>query len=146
MKKITRSALLPYSAPQVYDLVNDVARYPEFLPWCGGAKVIEQTETEMVASVTIAKLGFSKSFTTRNQLVLNKSIHMQLLEGPFSHLEGLWSFKALNEEACKITFEVEFEVSHGLLNKALGPIFEQIASSFVDSFCQRAKQVYSLTN
>lgn len=143
MKKITRSALLLYSAEQVYNLVNDVPKYPEFLPWCGGAKIVAQSETEMVASVTIAKLGFSKTFTTRNALVKNESIQMQLIEGPFSHLEGGWTFKSLDESACKITFDISFEVSHGLLNKALGPIFEQIASTFVASFCQRAKEVYS---
>lgn len=142
MKKIVRSALLPFSAQQLYVLVNDVARYPEFLPWCGGAQVLETSANEMVASVTIAKAGLSKTFTTKNKLVEGELILMELLDGPFSHLKGEWSFKALDETACKIQFEVEFEVSNGLLNMALGPIFEQIASTFVDSFCQRSKQIY----
>ena len=142
MKKIVRSALIPFSAQQVYSLVNDVSKYPEFLPWCGGAKVLNETDHQMTASVTIAKAGLSKTFTTQNQLVPGEQILMTLVEGPFSYLQGEWSFKKLDDSACKIQFEVEFEVSNGLLNMALGPIFEQIASTFVDSFCKRAKQVY----
>lgn len=142
MKKISRSALLPYSAEKVYKLVNDVNAYPEFLPWCGGAQVLEESETEMLASVTIAKAGISKAFTTSNQLEYGKSISMTLVDGPFSELKGEWVFKSLDENACKIEFEVAFAVSNGVLNAAIGTIFEQIASTFVDSFCKRAKDVY----
>lgn len=142
MKKITRSALLPYSSELIYNLVNDVDKYPEFLPWCGGSEVIESSGNEMVASVTIAKMGVNQTFVTRNTLTTNESIEMQLVEGPFSALTGVWTFKALADDACKIEFEVSFEVSNGLLNAAIGTVFEQIASTFVQSFCDRAKQVY----
>lgn len=142
MKKIARTALLPYSAEQVYAIVNDVASYPDFLPWCGGAEVISQSETQMQASVTIAKAGIKQTFKTTNQLIPGQRIEMQLLDGPFKSLRGEWVFKALDENACKIFFEVEFEVSNGLLNVAIGPIFEHIASTLVDSFCERAKQIY----
>lgn len=142
MKKIARSALLPYSAEQVYNLVNDVKSYPEFLPWCGGSEVMYQTESEMQAGVTISKAGIKQSFVTKNQLVPGKRIVMHLVDGPFKSLRGEWEFKALDEDACKIKFEVEFEVSNRLLNLAIGPIFEQIATTMVDSFCERAKQVY----
>ncbi len=142
MKKIARTALLPYSAKQMYDIVNDVAAYPEFLPWCGASHVVSQSNLEMVASVTIAKAGIRQTFQTRNHLVPGERIEMQLQEGPFKSLKGEWQFKVLNFEACKIQFEVEFEVSNGLLSAAIGPIFEHIASTMVDSFCERAKQVY----
>ncbi|MDX1795618.1 MAG: type II toxin-antitoxin system RatA family toxin [Hydrogenovibrio sp.] len=142
MKKITRTALLPYSAESVYRLVNEVDAYPEFLPWCGGSEILDASDDEMTASVTIAKAGLHHTFTTKNKLTPPESIEMSLVDGPFSHLSGIWHFKALDEQACKISFELEFEISNSLLNLALGPVFEQIASTMVQSFCDRAKQVY----
>lgn len=142
MKKITRSALLPYSAQKMYDLVNAVDQYPQFLPWCGGAQINHATQTFMQASVTIAKAGISQTFETENHLTPNQRIEMKLLDGPFKFLHGEWTFKALDEEACKIVFDIEFEMKSGLLNMAIGPIFEQIASTLVDSFVERAKQIY----
>jgi ribosome-associated toxin RatA of RatAB toxin-antitoxin module len=142
MKKITRTALLPYSAQQLYDLVNDVGSYPQFLPWCGGAEVVSEDALQMQARVTIAKAGIKQTFETCNHLVPGQRIEMQLVDGPFKHLRGEWLFKPLDVDACKIQFEVEFEVSSGLLNVAIGPLFEQIANTLVDSFCERAKQVY----
>lgn len=142
MKKITRTALLPYSAKLIYDLVNDVESYPEFLPWCGNAEVIESSDQQMVAGVTISKMGLNQTFVTRNQLTEPSEINMTLVKGPFSHLVGTWGFKALSDDACKIEFEVEFEVSSSLLSAAISTVFEQIASTFVQSFCERAKVVY----
>lgn len=142
MKKIARTALLPYSAHQMYALVNDVTSYTEFLPWCGDSEVISESGIEMIASVTIAKMGITQTFKTRNHLVEGERIEMNLLDGPFKSLKGEWFFKVLDVDACKIQFEVEFEVNSGLLNAAIGPIFEQISSTLVDSFCERAKQVY----
>jgi len=142
MKKIARTALLPYSAEQVFHLVNDVARYPEFLPWCGGAEVMSESEFDMQAGVTISKAGIKQTFVTQNHLVPGRRIEMQLIDGPFKHLHGEWEFKVLDADACKIIFEIEFEVSNSLLNAAIGAVFEQIASTMVDSFCERAKQVY----
>ena len=142
MKKIARTALLPYSAEKIFAIVNNVAAYPGFLPWCGESEVISETSSEMIASVTIAKAGIKQKFQTKNHLVPGQRIEMQLVDGPFKYLRGEWNFKVLDEEACKIQFEVEFEVSSGLLNAAIGPIFEQISTTLVDSFCERAKQVY----
>jgi ribosome-associated toxin RatA of RatAB toxin-antitoxin module len=142
MKSIQRSALLPFSAQQMFDLVNDVNRYPEFLPWCGGSEVVSQGADFMEASVTIAKMGIHQTFTTYNQLISGESIHMELKDGPFKSLNGCWHFKSLSDEACKISFEVSFEMKAGVLSKVLAPVFEQIASTMVDSFCKRAKEVY----
>lgn len=142
MKKITRTALLPYSAKQVYDLVNDVASYPDFLPWCGGSEVLSESDYEMQAKVTIAKAGISQTFETCNHLVPGERIEMRLVDGPFKALHGEWEFKVLDVDACKILFEVEFEVSSGLLSAAISTVFEQIANTLVDAFCERARQVY----
>jgi ribosome-associated toxin RatA of RatAB toxin-antitoxin module len=142
MKKIARSALLPYSAEQMYQLVNDVAKYPEFLPWCGGSEVLSQSDYEMTASIKIAKAGIQQYFVTKNHLVPAQRIEMSLVDGPFKHLKGKWQFKVLDVDACKIQFEVEFEVSNPILNLAIGTVFEQIASTMVDSFCERAKQIF----
>jgi len=96
----------------------------------------------MVARVTISKAGLSQTFETKNYLTLGERIEMHLLEGPFKLLEGEWVFKPLDEKACKIQFEVAFEVSHGVLNMAIGTVFEHISSTLVDSFCERAKVIY----
>lgn len=142
MKKITRSALLPYSAESMFELVNDVATYPEFLPWCGGSEVIEHTDDEMVASILIAKAGLKHKFMTRNELQRPEKIELHLLEGPFKSLYGVWEFQSLDSQACKISLDIEFEISNSFLNAAVGVIFEQIVSTLVQSFCDRAKQVY----
>lgn len=142
MKKISRTALLNYSAMQMYEVVNNVAAYPEFLPWCGGVQVFSQSEQDLEASILIEKLGVRKAFSTHNHMLPGQRIEMRLKDGPFSHLEGEWNFKALDTSACKISFNIEFEVSNGLVNMALGKLFEQIANTMVDSFIARATQLY----
>ena len=141
MKKINRNALLPYSAEALFCIVNDVNAYPEFLPWCNGAEVLESSEHKMIAKVGIAKAGISQYFTTENKLVYGERIELSLIDGPFSHLHGVWTFKALDESACKIELELEFEVSNSLLNMALSSVFEQVVSTMVQSFCERAKNI-----
>jgi len=142
MKKIARSALQPYPASHLYDLVNDVSRYPEFLPWCSHGEVLECSDSHMVAGVTIARGPVRQRFVTRNRLIPDEAIHMQLVEGPFRHLEGVWRFTPLAEDACRIEFEIEYEVAGGLFGRLLAPVFEQIASTLVDAFSQRARQLY----
>lgn len=139
---IQRSALLPYPAKALYDLVNDVANYPAFLPWCASTTVIEHTDTLMRASLQVAKGGISQQFVTRNTLVPGQSIEMNLEEGPFTELHGLWQFKALTDKACKISLDLSFEYSGQLVRATLGPLFNQAANTLVDAFCQRAKQLY----
>ncbi|MBU3058332.1 MULTISPECIES: type II toxin-antitoxin system RatA family toxin [Pseudomonas] len=139
---IQRSALLPYPARALYDLVNDVASYPAFLPWCSASEVLESSETEMRASLTVAKGGLSQYFVTRNILEPGQSIVMNLENGPFSHLHGVWHFKALTEKACKISLDLSFDYAGPLVKATLGPLFNQAANTLVDAFCQRAKQLY----
>lgn len=139
---IQRSALLPYPAKALYDLVNDVANYPAFLPWCASTTVIEHTDTLMRASLQVAKGGVSQQFVTRNTLVPGQTIEMNLEEGPFTELHGVWQFKALTDKACKISLDLSFEYSGQLVRATLGPLFNQAANTLVDAFCQRAKQLY----
>lgn len=145
MKQITRSALLPYSARAMFDLVNDVARYPEFLPWCHDAQVLSMTETSMQARIGIKKAGMTTAFTTDNRLEAPSRIDLALVEGPFQHLHGTWHFDALGDaqqQACRITLDLRFQMKHQLLSLAVGPVFEQIAQTMVQSFSERAKQLY----
>lgn len=139
---IQRSALLPYSAAAMYSLINDVAKYPEFLPWCSASEVLEETEYFMRAGLMIAKGHLSQRFITKNTLVPNQSISMALEEGPFSQLQGAWEFKALGESACKISLDLEFDYAGPIIKATLGPLFTQAANTMVDAFCQRAKQLY----
>lgn len=142
MKKISRTALQPYSAQQMFDLVNDVARYPEFLPWCSKGEVIHHNGDEMVASVHIRKGPVQQQFTTHNRMIPGERIDMTLVDGPFKHLQGQWRFIPLAEDACKVEFDIEYEVASGLFGKLLAPVFEQIATTLVDAFCQRARSEY----
>jgi ribosome-associated toxin RatA of RatAB toxin-antitoxin module len=140
--RILRSALLPYPAQTLYDLVNDVARYPEFLPWCSATEVLEASDVQMLARLVIAKGGLSQRFITRNQLVSGQRIEMGLVEGPFSQLNGVWEFKALGDKACKISLDLSFDYAGPLVRATLGPLFNQASNTLVDAFCQRVKQLY----
>ena len=139
---IHRSALLPYPAQALFDLVNDVASYPEFLPWCSASEVLEVSATHMCASLAVAKGGLSQRFVTRNTLVPGQSIELKLQEGPFTQLHGRWEFKALGDKACKISLDLTFDYAGAMVRATLGPLFNQAANTLVDAFCQRAKQLY----
>ncbi len=142
MPNINRTALVQYSAEQMFQLVDDIAAYPEFLPWCGGAEEHNRNEQSVEASVMIQKGSVNKSFTTQNRLTKPELIELTLVDGPFKKLVGEWRFEALSENACKITFNMDFEFSNMLVGMAVGPIFNQVANTFVDSFVERAKTVY----
>lgn len=142
MAQVNKSALVPFSAEQMFQLVDDVPSYKEFLPWCGGSEEVSREEGSVVASVTIAKGSVNKTFTTRNTSTDTQQIHMQLVEGPFKRLDGYWHFKQLKDDACKVTLELDYEFSNRLLGMAVGPVFNQIANAMVDSFVERAKTVY----
>ena len=142
MPKVTRSALVSFSADQMFDLVNDVARYPEFLPGCSGSRVIESSDSAMVASVDVSKAGISKTFTTSNRLAEGAEILMELVDGPFEKLQGGWYFTPLDDQACKVELKLEFEFSSRMIEMAFGKIFNELTSNMVNAFTQRAKQVY----
>jgi ribosome-associated toxin RatA of RatAB toxin-antitoxin module len=142
MKQVSRSALVSFSAEQMFDLVNDVLRYPEFLPGCSGSQVLESSPEKMVASVDVSKAGISKTFTTSNILNKSESILMELVDGPFKTLKGGWYFTVLDEQACKVELKLEFEFSSKMIELAFGKIFNELTSNMVNSFTKRAKQVY----
>lgn len=142
MPNISKQALVPYTAAEMFDLVDDVDAYSQFLPWCRTSRVLSRSEDEVKASIEIAHGALHKSFTTRNRIQHAKMIEMRLLEGPFRHLEGFWRFEPLGERACKVSLDLEFEFASRLIGLAMGPIFSQISSSLVDAFVKRAEQVY----
>ncbi|EKO3929986.1 SRPBCC family protein [Vibrio fluvialis] len=144
MKQVSRSALVSFSADQMFHLVNDVARYPEFLPGCSGSRVIEASSEKMVASVDVSKAGISKTFTTSNELNHGESIIMNLVDGPFRTLRGGWYFTPLDEQACKVELKLEFEFSSKMIEIAFGKVFNELTSNMVNAFTKRAKQVYAL--
>jgi ribosome-associated toxin RatA of RatAB toxin-antitoxin module len=123
-------------------LVNDIASYPQFLPWCSKANVLEQNIDFMVASIEVQKGGIRQSFTTRNDLSSEGKIVMDLVDGPFKYLKGVWDFIHLKEGACKVILTLEFELKQNIAKMAFGPVFNQAANSMVDAFCERANQVY----
>jgi ribosome-associated toxin RatA of RatAB toxin-antitoxin module len=142
MSSVKKSVLVPYSASRMFELVERVEDYPSFLPWCGGAEVHSRTPESMVATLRIDYLGLKQSFTTENTHEPDRSIHMRLREGPFKTLDGVWTFQPLREDACKVSFSLEYVFAGNLLSRALSPVFDQIASSFVDAFVKRAEAVY----
>ena len=143
MTAIHRSALMPYSAEQMYDVIIDIERYPDFLPWCAGTEILEHHDDFMRASIHMRKGKLNHSFTTQNRLVPGKQVHMELVDGPFRKLEGDWLLTPLPEDrGCKIELDLEFEFSNRLVGMLIGPVFTQIANSLVDAFCQRAHQLY----
>jgi ribosome-associated toxin RatA of RatAB toxin-antitoxin module len=143
--RINRSALVMFSAQQMYELINDVRSYPEFLPWCASATLLEDDGINMRASLEVSKGGMRQSFTTNNSLKAHEKISMTLVEGPFRKLKGDWNFIALREDACKVELDLEFELKQGVAKLAFGPVFNQAANTMVDAFCERAKVVYGVS-
>ncbi len=142
MTTIHRNALVMHSAADMFALVNDVLAYPEFLPWCSRAEVLEQGPTIMVAKLEIARGKLRQSFTTRNTLKAPGSIRMQLEDGPFRVFKGCWKFSPLDERACKVALDLEFEFSGTLASVLLGRVFDEAADHMIDAFCKRANEIH----
>jgi ribosome-associated toxin RatA of RatAB toxin-antitoxin module len=142
MTTVNRNAIVPYSAAQMYALVDDIARYPEFLPWCAEAREISRTPDEVQATLTLQWKGFSKNFTTRNLLQPHKMMEIRLVDGPFKHLEGFWQFTPLGDQGSKVQLALEFEFSNHFISLAFSKVFEQISLQLVQAFCTRAVDVY----
>jgi ribosome-associated toxin RatA of RatAB toxin-antitoxin module len=142
MTLVQKSALVKYSARQMFDLVNDIEAYPQFLPWCSGSRIIKREDDVVEAELMISKGGFKKSFSTQNKIDMGGRITVSLLNGPFSRLDGVWNFMPLREDASKISLDLEFEMSGVLANLAFGAVFNQICNTMVASFTSRAKEVY----
>lgn len=142
MARVQKSVLLWHSARQMFDLVTDVTSYPQFLPWCAAAEVHAADANGMHATLYIDYRGVKQQFTTLNTHVRDERVTMELERGPFSQLHGEWRFTALSVEACKVEFDLQYSFSSSLLERAVGPVFEAITSTFVDAFVKRAEAVY----
>jgi ribosome-associated toxin RatA of RatAB toxin-antitoxin module len=142
LAKVEKSALVPFSAPAMFELVNDVDNYQVFLPWCRTSRVLSDTEDERCGELEVARAGIRQTFATCNRLHYPERIDLRLKEGPFRRLEGHWQFQPLSDTACKVRLEIEFEFSGKLIDAAFGAVFRQIADSLVDAFCKRAAEVY----
>ena len=140
--KIERSALVAYSAMDMFQLVADVPAYPQFLSWCTATMVHEQDSVMQKASLTVVVAGIRQHFTTMNALRSGERVEMRLLEGPFRSLQGEWSFAQLGEDGCKISLELDFEMNAGPMASVFGKGFGKIADRLVEDFCKRAEMVY----
>ncbi len=142
MAEVNKSVLVAHSAQQMFDLVDRVEDYPQFLPWCGGSSVSFRSADKLVASIQIDYMHVRQQFSTENSNQPPYLIQIRLLDGPFRQLDGEWRFKPLGDAACKIEFVLHYEFSSKLLDTVLGPVFNYIANSFVEAFVVRAEKVY----
>ena len=142
MPSISRSALVMFSVEEMYQLINDIVAYPQFIPDCGDSKIISQDQHEMIAGLLVSIGGLKKWFTTKNTLLSNSEIKMTLVDGPFKNLTGSWELTPLSEEACKISLHLDYEFSSKVFDLAFGRVFNSLANNMVQAFTQRAKDVY----
>jgi ribosome-associated toxin RatA of RatAB toxin-antitoxin module len=145
MKTVQKSVLIWYSATEMFNLVTDVARYPEFLPWCDQASVLNKTEDSMTAKIGIAFAGLKQSFTTQNTHEASRLVRLKLVDGPFSKLDGEWTFTPVGDDAqraCRVALTLRYDFDSIALATLVGPVFDKIAGSLVDAFVKRAQQVY----
>ncbi|MBT8084126.1 MAG: type II toxin-antitoxin system RatA family toxin [Woeseia sp.] len=142
MHKVNRSALVPYSAEQMFSLVDDIESYPEFLPWCSDARIDSRDGEIVVATLQLKKGGLRKRFSTQNTRDIPVAIDLKLLSGPFQALSGGWRFKALGEQGSKVSLELSFEFESQMLDLLLGSYFEDTCNKLIDAFTQRAAAVY----
>lgn len=147
MKHVKRSVLLWYSAREMYDLVTGISAYPQFLPWCDRAEVLEQREEGLTARLGLAYAGVRHAFTTRNEHLPHEAVSVRLVEGPFSLLEGQWNFRSIaqapeDRQACRVELDLRYAFSSRALELVLSPVFDRVANTLVDAFVERAEQVY----
>jgi ribosome-associated toxin RatA of RatAB toxin-antitoxin module len=145
MAHVKKSVLVGYSAAQMFDLVDRVEDYPEFLPWCGGTETKWRDDRKTIATIHIRYLHVTQSFTTENDKHYPQEMRINLIHGPFRHMQGTWRFHALAEDACKVEFDLQYEFSSKLLENLMSSIFHHIAGSLVDAFVHRAEAVYGVS-
>ena len=143
MPSVSRSAIVPFSAMQMYDLVNGIDDYPAFVPWCSDSYSEQQSTHQKRATLFFKRGAIKTSFTTSNTLTENKQIDMQLLDGPFRHLHGVWIFSDIDDSGSKVELELDYELSNSVIKLALEPLFNQIANRLVNAFVNRAEQIYT---
>lgn len=144
MNKVEKTVLVMHSAEQMFNLVDAVEDYPNFLPWCGGVDLHERTDTSTSATLHINYHGIKQKFTTVNRKIFPTNMDIALKDGPFKHLEGDWRFIELRADACKIEFRLNYEFANGFLERLISPVFNHIAATFVDSFVTQADKIYTV--
>jgi len=142
MTEINKELLVPYSAEQMYSLVNDIEQYPEFLDWCSKANILEQSKDSITAKLNLAYSGFEQSFTTKNIIEPHNKVTMSLVDGPFKNLDGIWLFTDINNAGSKVEFKLDFEFDNFFMAMTFNKVFSGMVEKMVDCFYQRAKQVY----
>src|SRR4249919_1852615 len=140
MREVKRTALVAEPPGRMYSLINDIERYPEFVPWCTAARIVERKEAEVVATLNIKRGPLKAEFTTRNLLERDRRVLMQLVSGPFRVLEGLWTLSPLGELGCRVELEMRFEFSNRVSGALFEPLFVDTAASLVDAFVRRARE------
>jgi ribosome-associated toxin RatA of RatAB toxin-antitoxin module len=133
-----------YSVEQMFQLINDVLAYPLFLPDCSNSKIITEDDHSVTAALLVSKAGLKKWFTTKNTLISNEQVQLELVDGPFNKLYGRWLLTPLSEEACKVSLELEYEFSNKMFDIAFGRVFNHLTNNMVQAFTQRAKEVYGV--
>ena len=142
MREIARTALVPYSPQQMFDLVEDFERYPQFVPWVASAQILERGDGYVVGQLEMQRSGLRERFATRVSFTPPERIEMSLVEGPFKTLYGLWSFTPIQDRGTKVSLKMQFEFSHALASLLLSKTFEKNCSQLVDAFVQRARALY----
>ncbi len=142
MTEISKTAVVPYTPSEMYALVNDIESYPVFLPWCTAAKITRKKDESLVATLSLAMGKIKQSFTTENTMREGSRIDMRLIEGPFKHLTGYWKFNPEDEQSCHIQLHMNYEFKNKIIKYTLGKMFYTVMNTLVESFVQRAQQVY----
>ncbi|MCH8079845.1 MAG: type II toxin-antitoxin system RatA family toxin [Proteobacteria bacterium] len=142
MTEISKTAVVPYTPSEMYALVNDIESYPVFLPWCTTAKILSKQEESLIATLTLAMGKIKQSFTTENTMREGSRIDMQLIDGPFKHLSGYWKFNPEDQQSCHIQLHMNYEFKNKIIKYALGKVFYIVMNTLVESFVQRAQQIY----
>lgn len=146
MSRVEKSALVNFSAEQMFALVAGVERYKDFLPWCSDSRLVSDNGQELCGEIEVSRAGIRQRFTTCNRYEKGRRMELRLMSGPFKRLDGAWVFTPLREDACKVELVLDFEFSGALIDKAFGKVFQQIAVTLVDAFCKRAVEVYANTH
>ena len=142
MPEVAKTVLVPYAPVEIFRLVDDIARYPEFLPWCTGAEVLSREGGVVRAALSVGFRGIKQRFSTENHNTPPREIHLKLIDGPFRSLDGAWRFNDLSGKGCKIEFNLAWTFSSVVLGTLVGPVFSHIADTMVEAFVKRAGKVY----
>ncbi len=142
MTEISKTTVVPYTPNEMYALVNDIESYPAFLPWCIAAKILSKKEESLIASLSLAMGKIKQSFTTENTMREGLRIDIRLIDGPFKHLSGYWKFNPEDEQSCHIQLHMNYEFKNKIIKYALGKVFYIVMNTLVESFVQRAQQIY----